>query len=550
MLLAGPSTSTLGAVSAHIPSSVLLAQCSACSNATLCKPPRVRTAAKKKRADLEQGLWRAGAMLPNMTSSKSPRARYGQLCISSFPPPFLKPGKRKISKAVGDHETTKLETDSEDEPPPAQATEEPRPQVESDSSPPVVTIVDAIIPAKSATQFIPTAPPAAPTAPAPALGVEEEEEEEEGEEGEEETLRQLEGVHSEAVAQPGEIKSTKTEGAPSELVLEGSSSPKPRKSKTWIGRLSNIFPSLTHLNTDSLRQPSVIRRKPVGGSNNNSPTENTPSIPSGLVPPSPPPPLPNKLRKSTAPVELSQSGQSSVGLGLVAAGPADQVAPSPPFMQPFHQNIPTPPIAAPPPIPKAQLLSAQTLHTDMSVPRPPNLNTQLPPMGPPPIPNRSRERSPGIPLTVDTTAQPSPRHSRLQKMNNETQRRSSSQHASRAVSSQLEPDSGRSSPEPRVRSSSAQPPVNRNADRGSRVISNPSVARPQSHHSTRSQSPAGGERERGRLRRSWLPGGRSRSTSQDVSGGQPSNAAAWMLTAEGGDYKIHLLTNSEKVLAL
>ncbi|KAM0341325.1 hypothetical protein ACHAPU_010068 [Fusarium lateritium] len=96
------------------------------------------------------------------------------------------------------------------------------------------------------------------------------------------------------------------------------------------------------------------------------------------------------------------------------------------------------------------------------------------------------------------------------------------------------PDRGR-------RSNSVQSPNNRNNITKSRIVSTPLAPRPDSSKGEVSQSPT-----RGRIRRSWLPGGRSRSNSVDVSNANAS--AAWILSDETqAEYNASFLKNGEKV---
>lgn len=97
---------------------------------------------------------------------------------------------------------------------------------------------------------------------------------------------------------------------------------------------------------------------------------------------------------------------------------------------------------------------------------------------------------------------------------------------------------------PRTRSTSAQPPPNGKlqAD-GSRAVSNPidpnTFPRPMSKHDSDGE-------HRGRVRRSWLPGGRSRSGSKDLK--KMSASKAWILAPDSqADYNTYFLTNREKV---
>ncbi|KAI3337864.1 hypothetical protein F4824DRAFT_461999 [Ustulina deusta] len=144
-----------------------------------------------------------------------------------------------------------------------------------------------------------------------------------------------------------------------------------------------------------------------------------------------------------------------------------------------------------------------------------------------------------------TETKPSPR---LQK---QRKHRSSSVHAS--PQSHARSPSGlmpQQSPPPsddRVRSSSAHPTTARSlAEHENRVVPPPvaatAVARPGS--SNGSQSPTRDSERRGRPRKSWLPGGRSRSQSTDTR--RQDVAAAWIL-GQNSDYNTAFLANSEKV---
>ncbi|KAG8170070.1 hypothetical protein KVR01_000815 [Diaporthe batatas] len=102
----------------------------------------------------------------------------------------------------------------------------------------------------------------------------------------------------------------------------------------------------------------------------------------------------------------------------------------------------------------------------------------------------------------------------------------------------------RSSPVPRVRSSSAQPSTHREVlGDAPQATSNPADAvtypRPMSKQSN------DGSDSRGRLRRSWLPG-RPSSGSKDLKKMSPSKA--WILSADNqADYNTAFLANNEKV---
>lgn len=97
------------------------------------------------------------------------------------------------------------------------------------------------------------------------------------------------------------------------------------------------------------------------------------------------------------------------------------------------------------------------------------------------------------------------------------------------------------SPAPaRGRSSSAQPPkVRQISVDAPRVASGPAAA-------VRPSSADGGDSDKVKKRRSWLPGGRSRANSNEMGG--DSRTGAWIITPDGHtDYNTSLLLNGEKV---
>lgn len=123
-----------------------------------------------------------------------------------------------------------------------------------------------------------------------------------------------------------------------------------------------------------------------------------------------------------------------------------------------------------------------------------------------------------------------------------SRKRSSSAHPRPIAETQngrnkLQPSRRPSSPSvtPRPRSSSAHSHVNH-----TRTVSTPVDHRPLSKHSNDGDN-------RGRLRRSWLPGGRSRSASKDLKKMAPNKA--WIMSQDNHvDYNTQFLTNGEKVI--
>ncbi|OTA89698.1 hypothetical protein M434DRAFT_398413 [Hypoxylon sp. CO27-5] len=135
---------------------------------------------------------------------------------------------------------------------------------------------------------------------------------------------------------------------------------------------------------------------------------------------------------------------------------------------------------------------------------------------------------------------------RLQK---EQRRRSSSVTSSAHKSSHsqtgLAPRQSSPTPEGRVRSVSAHPPTTQSdPPSGNLAVSTPITAVSRPGSSNGSQSPTRDGERRGRLRRSWLPGGRSRSHSRGHS--KAHTSAAWIL-GQNADYNTSFLANGEKV---
>ena len=269
-----------------------------------------------------------------------------------------------------------------------------------------------------------------------------------------------------------------------------------RKSKTWASRISSRLPSLISFSSDT-RQGS-IQRKPV-------------AIP---PPQGTPPPPPYRVHDPPKPDERPA--------GLRHAPAADNISPPPDDM---------------PPVAKRGTLTKQT-----------------PPPKPSPKPS-SRRNS----LTTDAgylvdagylSDNPSP--GKLRKdATTDRRRRSNSFQAQNIKGGYPEPGiKARPTIPPeevRGRSVSAQvPAAARTSASGTRVTSSPAANPP----STSPGGAAGHSPSRGRLRRSWLPGGRSRSNSIDPSGhgGPGGSSVAWVISEEvHTEYNHSFLANGEKV---
>ncbi|KAL0939232.1 choriogenin hminor [Colletotrichum truncatum] len=334
-----------------------------------------------------------------------------------------------------------------------------------------------------------------------------------------------------------------------EPVLAPTRPPNNRKSRSWGNRLSALFPSLIVQPTDQsqppppqpaqLQQQLPIHRKPLpDDSPATSPSDSAPSYHTTENP-------------TVRPVN------NSLDLGLGIAQPAfDSLDPPPPAA----------PTDAPPPIPSkvppAPLDSATTYfpvdqypNSQPSTPTTPGMAAPLAPQQPPPpVPTAKLRKektipTPPVPNASDVSA-PSPRTAphveaptpgKLKKENNEPRKRSNSfQQARRGSMAFLGIRSTSPGPDSRGRSTSAQPP-------GARTNTGSSQNTSAAQGSTESGSPGRDDR-RGRLRRSWLPGGgRSRSNSQDVTG-VSHNSQAWVLSQDTvGDYNTSFLLNAEKV---
>ena len=90
--------------------------------------------------------------------------------------------------------------------------------------------------------------------------------------------------------------------------------------------------------------------------------------------------------------------------------------------------------------------------------------------------------------------------------------------------------------ESRGRNNAAQPPKS--------SVPNLMDVRPGSGHSLSAQSATGHEREGRKLRRTWMPGGRSRSASRT---GKGPGSYAWTMTDNAAEYNTKMLTGGEMV---
>ncbi|KAI0543135.1 hypothetical protein GGR58DRAFT_496599 [Xylaria digitata] len=144
-----------------------------------------------------------------------------------------------------------------------------------------------------------------------------------------------------------------------------------------------------------------------------------------------------------------------------------------------------------------------------------------------------------------TETKPSPRLQKQRKSRSSSVNASPKSHV--RSPSNVMPQPSSPPPDDRIRSSSAQPPTARErAYSENRSVPPPlaAAAAPRPGSSNGSQSPTRNSEQRGRPRRSWLPGGRSRSQSTDAR--RQDTAAAWIL-GQNSDYNTAFLANGEKI---
>ncbi|KAM0296603.1 hypothetical protein ACHAO9_000246 [Fusarium lateritium] len=317
-----------------------------------------------------------------------------------------------------------------------------------------------------------------------------------------------------------------------------------RMSRFWGNRLSSFLPSLVVPSESSTASPTTSK---------SAPTPAAPSAPATAASGSPAP------TKSSSPTDTSTT-TNTAGTPPTTVDDSDSST-TPSVIEPtlrmnndYHDALAyqgngqyQPHQAGSPPSPDSiptrgsdSLDGQLSPNPQIMAPIPPSpevqratMSPQEPSMPPPPIPNPSSDVS-------------SSGTRKLRKENPATRSRSGSlQHTSsgsngdsiqalKTRTTSPMPDRGR-------RASSVQSPNNRDTNTKSRVVSTPLAIRPSSSKGDVSQSPT-----RGRIRRSWLPGGRSRSNSIDVSNANTSTA--WVLSDETqAEYNASFLKNGEKV---
>lgn len=319
-----------------------------------------------------------------------------------------------------------------------------------------------------------------------------------------------------------------------------------RKSKTWSNRLSSLLPLLMLPSTDSVpavpKQPTTAPPPPPVAATAQTPISTPTSAPVDTP----------ALTKSSTPTDNSptSSTPSIVETPTIRMTGDDDYSLG--FVQPTKQS----PQGSPPTLPMFPAQDSDALDISRSGNNPqimapippspemsrvalsiPSTPTIAPPTVPPPAVPVAGEQSP-----VEQNAD-SIKVGKLRKEKPDTRRRSSSlQHLAGEIPPMLGLKSRTDSPAPELRgrrASSVQPASARGSPSSSRVPSASINVRPGS--SKGAESPT-----RGRLRRSWMPGGRSRSNSVDVSAQSAANA--WVLSDDTrAEYNASFLKNAEKV---
>lgn len=292
-----------------------------------------------------------------------------------------------------------------------------------------------------------------------------------------------------------------------------------RKSKTWGNRLSSFLPSLISPHTDPVSSPPIMRKPVESTTAQSSPTS---TLNDGTSTPS--------LRITEPPTSATTDSENSLGIVSPTIPPPTQDPPPIPVQVDFGEteipqismSVSSPHIVSIPPSPEMKRSS---------------LERQEPAVLPP------AQHSP-----PESTSGDSQKSGKLQKPNPDSRRRSGSLQQLKQDLSLKNLKTRQTSPMTEARgrrSVSAQPSSPRKGGSGTRVTSTPMHARQVSTQGEANQSPT-----RGRLRRSWLPGGgRSRSNSVDVS--HVSSVGAWVISDDThAEYNASFLQNAEKVSQL
>ncbi|TPX16683.1 uncharacterized protein E0L32_003624 [Thyridium curvatum] len=331
-----------------------------------------------------------------------------------------------------------------------------------------------------------------------------------------------------AAGETGSISSSTT------VLSKDTAAPEPvpgaarKRRKSTLQVLASLIPMLNTSERADIPPPvplaasRSISRKPVGSSANASPSDHA---------------HPASFSHNAS--LLPNIDQAPIGLGLAAPD-----LPPPPPPRPVNSQAPPA---------KQNFQPGLTLDTSSAVAEPDNMLRATagthdvpvlpPPYGPPPVPAKHDATPSGNSVPQQTQESPSVLHKTRQRAQSGTfhgdhKRKESDHHA------RLQPRRRTSnSPEPRGRSSSARPASNRNSLLGVGHAPEPREASKNSSDGGHSPAP-----DRGKIRRSFLPGSRSRSNSHDFGQSANGTAAAWVMSPESNaEYNLNLLTNGEKV---
>lgn len=307
-----------------------------------------------------------------------------------------------------------------------------------------------------------------------------------------------------------------------ELVNKERALPIRRKSRLRL--LSNLLPLLIIPDPAGYQSSEAVRRKP-------GPSSCKPVVPSG------------RRHSSPADVKLRPPYPHQQGTASFEKPPLGSGTPA---------SDPVPEKNQPDALRAKKLSRRKTFMMSSLFNKSSKDSPELPPQQNAPLVSTTQANS-ALQLPEFKEIQPSPQAERM----NLKPRRGSSQPPYLDVAAEIRPclnDSPSPSPSPerRGRSTSAHPPppLEGQATNARRIASNSTRCRPGSADSSDGmQGPGHGpdRADRGRLRRSWLPDGRSRSNSHDSSQHQLASAA-WVLSPDSTvDYSTTFLVNGEMV---
>ena len=326
---------------------------------------------------------------------------------------------------------------------------------------------------------------------------------------------------------------------PLEPVLSRGYPPKPAVSrrKSAFGRLTSFLSPSLNSSVTADAPYSTVHRKPVSSTFPAAPQQPQQHSPPYQQPYAQPYAQPYPQQYTTSPPNPGPSN--------FQPGPADL----PPGLGIYSSAQPPPavhiagadrPYQPPPLTHENRGRNGQKLHGVIQ-----KVQKQLP-QAPPPLPPRDSQGPPMPEFKEIPASPPTLRKSKERKRSNSFTQVNTSPKDSRGA--RLQPRRrGSPSPKPsRQRSVSAHPPTSKRQSQiyeAPRVPSLPSTSRPQSSYDS-----DGAGSEKLKVRRSWLPGGRSRSNSQDLTQQPMRNSTAWVLSPDNSaEYNVSYLTNGEKV---